>query len=75
MDSADWGTRTKEQLEEVPVGQHRQFPQSPHNTLRQRLARPPRQSLAHKSVITVYRVFAIVTLYAVLAGVLQPMPL
>jgi len=32
-------------------------------------ARPPRQSLAHKSVITVYRIFAIVVLYAVLVGV------
>ena len=32
-------------------------------------ARPPRQSLVHKSVITVYRIFAIVVLYAVLAGV------
>jgi len=32
-------------------------------------ARPPRQSLAHKTVITVYRVFAIAVLYAVLVGV------
>jgi hypothetical protein len=32
-------------------------------------ARPPRQSLAHKSVITIYRVFAITVLYAVLVGV------
>jgi len=32
-------------------------------------ARAPRQSLAHKSVIAVYRVFAITVLYAVLLGV------
>lgn len=32
-------------------------------------ARLPRQSMAQKSVITVYRIFAIVVLYAVLAGV------
>jgi hypothetical protein len=32
-------------------------------------ARPPLQSLAHKSVITIYRVFAITVLYAVLVGV------
>ena len=32
-------------------------------------ARPPRQSLAHKSVITIYRVFAITVLYAFLVGV------
>ena len=32
-------------------------------------ARAQRQSLAQKSVITVYRIFAIAVLYAVLAGV------
>ena len=32
-------------------------------------ARAPRQTLAHKSIITVYRIFAIAVLYAVLAGV------
>ncbi|MGA2887802.1 MAG: hypothetical protein ABSE51_07100 [Terracidiphilus sp.] len=33
-------------------------------------SRPPLQSLAYKSVLTTYRIFAIVTLYAVLVGVL-----
>ena len=32
---------------------------------------PPRQSLAYKSVLTTYRIFAILTLYAVLLGVLS----
>ena len=31
---------------------------------------PPRQSLAHRSVLTLYRVFAVAALYAVLAGIL-----
>ena len=34
-------------------------------------ARPPLQSLAYKSVLTTYRVFAILVLYAVLLGVLS----
>lgn len=33
--------------------------------------RPPLQSIAYKSVLTSYRIFAIVTLYAVLIGVLS----
>jgi hypothetical protein len=34
-------------------------------------SRPPLQSLAHKSVITIYRIVAIIVLYAVLLGVLS----
>ena len=45
-------------------------PQAPAHELEIK-AIPKRQSLAHRSVLTLYRIFAIVVLYAVLAGILS----